>query len=106
MGNIEQNEPVIRLQYDHRNGGIIINLKNPGKSTLHLEVISNAYDYKKRKQVSISPGKSIRKTWKLAESGNWYDFSVESGDGFLSRFAGRVETGKHGISDPAMATEI
>jgi phospholipase C len=106
VGQIENNEPAVRLQYDHEKGGVAIKLENPGKSTLHLDIISNAYDYEKGKQVSLSPGKSIQKSWKLAKSGNWYDFSVKSGNGFHSRFAGRVETGEDGISDPAMATTI
>jgi len=41
----------------------------------------------------------------LTRSHSWYDFSVTVAgeDRFLRRFAGRVETGKHGFSDPAMA---
>jgi phospholipase C len=38
----------------------------------------------------------------LAKSHGWYDASVRVGD-FEQRFAGRVETGKDGMSDPAMA---
>ena len=35
----------------------------------------------------------------------WYDFTVrvEGVDGFMRRFAGRLENGKEGVSDPAMA---
>ncbi|MGO4611556.1 phospholipase domain-containing protein, partial [Variovorax sp. 2RAF20] len=42
--------------------------------------------------------------WSLADSGQWYDFSVtcDSDPAFYRRFAGRVETGKHTVSDPAM----
>jgi len=34
----------------------------------------------------------------------WYDFSVSLGasSGFERRFAGRIETGEHGYSDPFM----
>jgi hypothetical protein len=41
----------------------------------------------------------------LTRSHNWYDFSVTVAgeERFFRRFAGRVETGKHGFSDPAMA---
>jgi phospholipase C len=40
----------------------------------------------------------------LVKSHYWYDFSVTiaGADGFLRRFAGRVETGKSGFSDPLM----
>jgi phospholipase C len=40
--------------------------------------------------------------WNLAASGNWYDFTVQASN-FERRFAGRMESGQHGISDPAMA---
>ena len=42
--------------------------------------------------------------WALKASGNWYDFSVSvpALAGYTRRFAGRLETGEHLISDPAM----
>jgi phospholipase C len=44
----------------------------------------------------------------LRKSANWYDFSVTeaSENSYLRRFAGRVETGKDGLSDPAMGTAV
>lgn len=106
LGNIRMNEPVVRIDYEHKKGGLSLELKNSGNSALYIEIIPNAYDYAKEKPFDILPGKSKKKHWKLTHSGNWYDFSVKSGEGFLCRFAGRVETGKHSISDPAMASEI
>jgi phospholipase C len=57
-------------------------------------------------KVEVPAGKVIRHRWSLQHSANWYDFSVTADrvDGFERRFAGRVETGKHGLSDPAMGT--
>ncbi len=42
--------------------------------------------------------------WRLDGSGNWYDFIVtcDADAAFYRRFAGRVETGRHSVSDPAM----
>ena len=105
-GNISMNEPVALIEYDHRKGGVAITLQNLGKTPLRVKITPNAYDYGEQKYVEIMPRKSKRKSWHLATSGNWYDFSVQSEDGYLHRFAGRVETGKHSISDPAMATQI
>ena len=47
---------------------------------------------------------AIGKTWSLAASGGWYDFSgtVVELPGFVRRFAGRAETGRDSVSDPAM----
>lgn len=41
----------------------------------------------------------------VSKSGNWYDISVShvQGDSFW-RFMGRMETGEHSTSDPAMAS--
>ena len=42
--------------------------------------------------------------WRLDGSGQWYDFVVtcDADTSFYRRFAGRVETGRHSVSDPAM----
>ena len=44
----------------------------------------------------------------LATNHHWYDVSVTIADlnGFLRRFAGRVETGKAGFSDPAIGRAV
>jgi phospholipase C len=41
----------------------------------------------------------------LKTSANWYDFTA-SATNFVRRFAGRMETGQDGISNPAMATNL
>lgn len=105
-GSIWSIEPVAAIDYDHKKGGISIVLRNPGNGPLRLKISSNAYNYAKEDFFDVEPGKSRKQQWELAKSGNWYDFSVTSADGYLHRFAGRVETGKGSISDPAMAAEI
>jgi phospholipase C len=42
--------------------------------------------------------------WNLAQTGFWYDFEITSSTdrSFLRRLAGRIETGRHSVSDPAM----
>ena len=40
--------------------------------------------------------------WNIEASFGWYDFTVEASD-FERRFAGRMETGHDGFSDPALA---
>lgn len=105
-GNISRNEPLATISYDHRRGGIVLSLKNQGILPLRLKLISNAYAYAEQGAFEIAPGKTRKKSWELHPSGNWYDFSVQSEEGYLHRFAGRVETGRHSVSDPAMAAEI
>ena len=50
------------------------------------------------------PGARVERTWPLDASFHWYDFALRVHElpGFYRRFAGRVETGRHGFSDPAM----
>lgn len=114
-GSIRENEPVCEIAYDHNKGGITIALRNEGDRPLQVKILSMAYDHRPADRLPLEPGQETRQSWQLSTSGNWYDFSIEfaepttsaePGTTFLRRFAGRVETGRHSISDPAMATEI
>src|SRR5690606_29828600 len=103
MGNVE---PEIELEYNHHSGGLSILLQNRSSTPLTIEVEANAYGYEKLAPVVVAPGKKQKKPVDLEKSNYWYDFTVKAASGFLHRFAGRVETGRDGTSDPAMATEI
>ncbi|GGG81889.1 non-hemolytic phospholipase C [Parapedobacter pyrenivorans] len=105
-GNIRNIEPEIALAYDHVNGDISILLQNNSATLLAAEIVSNAYDYTKSVTISLATGNQQKRVISLKKSSNWYDFTIKTENGFSHRFAGRVETGQHGISDPAMATEI
>ena len=58
--------------------------------------------------MTIAPGGKQALAMPLGASHHWYDFSVAiaGADRFLRRFAGRVETGKSGFSDPAMGRAV
>jgi phospholipase C len=43
--------------------------------------------------------------WNIEASGYWYDFTAAAST-FERRFAGRMETGHDGSSDPAMALSL
>lgn len=105
-GSILSNEPLTRIGYNHRKGTISVNLRNSGEDPLQVQISANAYGYPETGFFDIRPGKTKKLHWDLDRSGHWYDFTVESKDGYLHRFAGRVETGKDSISDPAMAADI
>ncbi|MBL7737472.1 MAG: DUF756 domain-containing protein, partial [Chitinophagaceae bacterium] len=81
-------------------------LHNNSSDPVELTLSSNAYQYEGPWSFRIASGRRKKKSWVLKSSGNWYDFSVTSADGYLRRFAGRLETGKHSVSDPAMAAHI
>lgn len=105
QGTLKENLLSARVSYDRRKGGVTLELKNAGTARVTASIRSNAYDHQGYPSVELNPDKVVRKSWNVTDSGNWYDFSVSSG-GYLFRFAGRVETGKDSISDPAMATTI
>jgi len=52
----------------------------------------------------VPPGKRLRDRWLLEPSDNWYDLAirVEGDSAYLRRFAGKVETGRPGRTDPAI----
>lgn len=105
-GSVLDSEPVVRTEYDHDNGGLFIRCENTGKESLQVKITDNAYGYGKSESYSLKPRKSSKKYQQLTKSGNWYDYSVTTQSGMEYRFAGRVETGKHSITDPAMAQHL
>lgn len=56
--------------------------------------------------VTVHPGATVRRRIGLAASRRWYDLTVTSNadPGFLRGFAGHVENGLPGVSDPALGT--
>ncbi|MDR6292391.1 MULTISPECIES: phospholipase domain-containing protein [Inquilinus] len=55
--------------------------------------------------LTVAPGATASRRWSRADSAGWYDFTIAA-DGFERRFAGRLETGRPGVSDPAMALHL
>jgi phospholipase C len=105
-GDLNHNEPEVRIQYDHSKGGISILLRNNTSIPLRAVIKANAYGYPELDPVHLAAGKKLSIPVSLKKSSNWYDFTISTADGFLHRFAGRVETGRQGISDPAMAMDL
>ncbi len=88
-------------------GNIALNLLNTGDQQLTVEITDNAYKanpIEKILQKSGIAGDRAVVLLNLSKSFGWYDFSVRlsGGGSFEKRYAGRVETGKHGYSDPFM----
>lgn len=107
-----RNDPpvVVRCEYERAgegrlSGGIELQVANldPQRSYT-VEITDMAYKQAKQTK-AIAPAGTARILLNLERSSNWYDFSLKISGvaGFEKRYAGRVETGKPGISDPAMA---
>ncbi|MCW0450063.1 hypothetical protein NB706_002897 [Xanthomonas sacchari] len=77
-------------------------LRNPGAAPLEVSLEPAAYaQAQPRQRVTLAPGAEQRIRWNAKPSGGWYDLWLIQ-DNARQRLAGRVETGKPGISDPAM----
>jgi phospholipase C len=74
---------------------------NPGSILGSVSVVDNAYGLGGPWNLVVEGNSVGTFSWDIAPSGFWYDFTVSS-NAFERRFAGRMETGVHGISDPAM----
>lgn len=84
-------------------GNILLNIYNPGTKAWTVEIIDHAYKNGKRSFLA-SPGKTASFIINTSTSHGWYDFSVQikGNSGFEKRYAGRVETGVAGRTDPKM----
>lgn len=97
--------PEIRVCYDLANAEVYVTMMNTGTAGCTFTVKSNAYRTDGPWTFDIPAGKRLDQHWPIARQGNWYDWTVTVPQGgFTRRFAGRMESGKDGVSDPAMGT--
>jgi phospholipase C len=94
--------PVVTATHDP-SGALSLRLHNPGEAPLEVRVTPNAYGLAPWR-ARLAPGGSAQRRWALSRSGGWYDVSITAAGRprFLERLAGRVETGRDSLSDPAM----
>ncbi|SDV49690.1 phosphocholine-specific phospholipase C [Chitinasiproducens palmae] len=88
--------PVVSLEL--RNDGVA------GSADCVFTVRARAYRSDGPWTRTVAAGQQASVEFALGDSGQWYDFEVstDADDGFQRRAAGRVETGRDAISDPAM----
>ena len=96
-----QYEAEVVLEYDVGNCSIRTIVTNGGHAEMTLVVRANAYCSDGPWTLRLPRGGRVVNEWSLIASHQWYDFTV-SGDQFERRFAGRMETGLPGFSDPAV----
>ncbi|MGO4331643.1 phosphocholine-specific phospholipase C [Cupriavidus sp. 2TAF22] len=95
--------PEIRVCYDVANAAVYLTMINTGPAPCTFTVTPKAYRTDGPWSFDIPAGKQLDQHWPLGLQDNWYDFAVTVPQGgFQRRFAGRVETGADGKSDPAL----
>jgi phospholipase C len=93
--------PEIEVRYDIAGRAVQLLMKNNGKAACELTVRANAYRSDGPWRFQLHGGGRAKTGWSVVDSSHWYDFTVTAPD-FERRFAGRMETGEAGSSDPAM----
>ncbi|MFD5393617.1 phosphocholine-specific phospholipase C [Streptomyces sp. NPDC127097] len=103
-GNGKKTGPEVTARHDKTAGRVVLTLTNPGRTDCHLTV-TQAYGGP-AETYPVRAGATVKKSVDLRASKRWYDLSVTSDTdpAFLRRFAGHVETGEVGVSDPAIIT--
>jgi phospholipase C len=108
QGAVSESQPAPEAQvcYIPASGALVLKVRNPGSAAVQVSVADNVYGNGGPWTGSIAPGAVWEQTWPLTVSSQWYDFtlSVSGLKTYARRFAGRVETGQDGISDPAFGT--
>jgi phospholipase C len=97
----------VRTSYERHGTGLTGNvqvlLHNKSPEPVRVTIKDNSYksDAVTRK---IAPGQKTSVVLSLKRNHGWYDFTVQAdGSNQQARYAGRVESGMPGFSDPLMA---
>ena len=100
--------PEIAIAYDAPRSALTMTLTNPGTAACTLTVARNAYGDAAPRAIPLATGASVSESWPLGPNPGWYDLSVtaDTGDGFVRRVAGYLETGSPGTTDPAIGAVI
>ena len=100
-----QANPDVVIDYDVGSRDLEIKLVNRGVLPCVFRLQANAYYGRSAGALQpVGPRSEFRLRRSLENSAMWYDFSVTlaGAAGFSRRFAGRMETGRDLLSDPAM----
>jgi len=91
----------VNLNYDPGNTLIRLIGTQQGQHAVRLSVRASAYHLDGPWPLHLVPKRHTTIEHSLIGSHGWYDFTV-TGERFLRRFAGRVETGAPSVTDPAL----
>lgn len=98
-------KPEARVCYAPRTGQVCLEVRNAGTAAGAVVVTANAYRADGPWPLEVAASDTGVLRWSLEDSGHWYDFTLTAPN-FEHRFAGRLETGKPGVSDPAMGLHL
>ncbi|MBS0029941.1 phosphocholine-specific phospholipase C [Chitinophaga sp. 22321] len=84
-------------------GNLTLRIANTGSASRDISLVDNAYNGKII-QRKVAAGQHLDLVLPLQKSQGWYDFTIKASgfDTFSQRYAGKVETGAEGTTDPFM----
>jgi len=112
IGDLNEQEgaagPEIDIRYDAGSpAGLTVDIHNHGDACT-FTATAEAYRSDGPWTIAVAGGGVGTFQWPVADSGNWYDFTITCGaqKSFRRRYAGRVENGRDSVSDPAMGMPL
>jgi len=86
-------------------GKVMLSLQNTGNEPIHLKIQDKAYG-KEPIEMEIKPKTERKRTIDFKDSHYWYDFDIilEKYKNYLWSYAGRIEVGKMGYTDPQIGS--
>jgi phospholipase C len=93
--------PRLTARYDRRAPALLLAVRGGG-APAEIVVRDDVYGAAAEERLALRPAATQKIARSAQASGGWYDITV-AGEGFAYRYAGRIETGRHGVSDPALA---
>lgn len=103
-GKADASKIDVALSYLVAARAVELRLANPNEMPVNLSLRSDVYGPKGAKTLKLAAHGALSTRWDVSSSGNWYDLALSTAQGFVRRFAGRLETGKNSVSDPAMGS--
>ncbi|MGA9670575.1 MAG: phospholipase C, phosphocholine-specific [Terracidiphilus sp.] len=93
-------------EYDGDGDDIALNIRNAGSANAKVRILNVYTNHATTHE--LEPGDTFSESWELHGSYSWYDFvvTVDSDPTFEQHLAGHVESGKDGVTDPAIAASV
>jgi phospholipase C len=105
-GGMDSTPTEVRAAYEGEGnkltGNLVLYLRNASPEPVGIEITDNAFKSNAAKR-DIEARQEISVVLALGQTQGWYDFTVKTaGSDAAARFAGHVENGEAGTSDPLM----
>ncbi|MBS0583710.1 MAG: phospholipase C, phosphocholine-specific [Proteobacteria bacterium] len=102
-GRVDATDADATLRRDGASANVNLDLRNNGAANVTLTIL-DGYSGETR-TATLGPGQHKQFNFDTGMSLRWYDLIVSDGivNGFRREFAGHLENGKDGVSDPAIA---